>query len=141
MTLVTQIVDQLNAEFKKRKDEYKDTLIKEIYKPFPKGLYPKIIVQEIGNREVISRSTTEGERTTSLGYQITCYSRDMQEKDYLDSVRFMMDIVDEFIEKNYKMRRLGDRAIKPYIKDNTIMTCTQRYSCVYDKDTNLIYKN
>lgn len=141
MTLVTQIVDQLNTEFKKRKDEYKDTLIKEIYKPFPKGLYPKIIIQEIGNSEVISRSTTEGERTTSLGYQITCYSRDMQEKDYLDSARFMMDLVDEFIEKNYKMCRLGDRTIKPYIKDNTIMTCAQRYSCVYDKDTNLIYKN
>ena len=79
--------------------------------------------------------------TTQLGYQITTYSRDTEEYDAVDSVKFMMDIVNDYLQSKYLMRRLGDRVIVPYITDNTIMTCTQRYTCVYDKETNLIYED
>jgi hypothetical protein len=141
ISLTNQLVEQLNEVFSGRNDTYKDTLIKEAYKDIPKGKYPKIIIEEINNSEVFSRVTNQGERTTALSYQITCYSRDTEEYDYVDSVKFMMDIVDDFISQNYAMRRLGSRAVKPYITDNTIMTCIQRYDCVYDRDMQLIYKN
>lgn len=141
ISLTNQIVEGLQQEFSRREDSYKDTLIKEAYKELPKGKYPKIIIEEINNSEVFSRSTAQGERTTSLSYQITVYSRDMEEYDYVDSVKFMMDIVNEYITGNMAMRRMGDMAIKPYLTDKTIMTCTQRYNCVYDKDMQLIYKS
>lgn len=141
ISLTNQIVDGLQEAFSSRNDEYKDTIVKEAYKDLPKGQYPKIIIEEINNSEVFSRSTSAGERTTNLAYQITVYSRDMETYDYIDSVKFMMDIVDEYIADNIAMRRLGDLAIKPYITDKTIMTCSQRYSCVYDKDMQLIYKS
>ena len=141
ISLTEQLITQLREVFSAREDTYKNTIIKEAYKDLPKGTYPKIIIEEIDNSEVFSRSTNQGERTTALSYQIVVYSRDTEEYDYVDSVKFMMDIIDDFIAQNYAMRRLGSRAIKPYITDDTIMTCTQRYSCVYDKDMQLIYKN
>lgn len=141
ISLTNQLVDQLADEFEVREDLYKDTVIKEAYKDFPKGTYPKVIIEEINNSEVFSRSSNQGERTTALDYQITVYSRDTEEYDYVDSVKFIMDIIDDYIAKNYAMRRLGSRIVKPYLTDNTVMTCIQRYSCVYDKDMQLIYKN
>lgn len=141
ISLTTQIVDDLQTVFSNRNDEYNNTIVKEAYKDLPKGQYPKIIVEEINNSEVFSRSTSAGERTTNLAYQITVFSRDMEQYDYVDSVKFMMDIVNEYITNNIAMRRLGDMATKPYITDKTIMTCSQRYSCVYDKDMQLIYKS
>lgn len=141
ISLTKKIVEELQEIFSQREDSYNKTIIKEAYKELPKGQYPKIIVEEINNSEVFSRSTSQGERTTNLSYQITAYSRDMEEYDYVDSVRFMMDIVNEYIAGKIAMRRLGDMAVKPYITDKTIMTCSQRYSCVYDKDMQLIYKS
>lgn len=141
ISLSDQIVEGIRQEFERLNNSYADTIVKEAYKKLPKGTYPKIIVEEIRNSEVFSRSTSQGERTTALGYQITTYSRDTEEYEYVDSVKYMMDVVDEYISKNITMRRVGDRVIKPYITDNTIMTCTQRYECVYDKDMDLIYKN
>lgn len=141
ISLTDQIVEGIREEFGRLNNSYADIIVKEAYKKLPKGTYPKIIVEEIRNSEVFSRSTSQGERTTALGYQITTYSRDTEEYEYVDSVKYMMDVVDEYISKNITMRRVGDRVIKPYITDNTIMTCTQRYECVYDKDMDLIYKN
>ena len=141
ISLTKQIVENLQEYFSNRQDGYNQTIVKEAYKDLPKGKYPKIIVEEINNSEVFSRSTAQGERTTNLSYQITTYSRDMEEYDYVDSAKFMMDIVNTYITENMAMRRMGDMAVKPYIKDNTIMTCTQRYNCVYDKDMQLIYKS
>lgn len=141
VSLTKQIVDGLQEEISSREDSYKDTIVKEAYKDFPKGQYPKIIVEEINNSSVFSRETSQGERTTALSYQIMVFSRDTEEYDYVDSVKFMMDIVNNYINENFAMRRMGDMAIKPYIKDNTVMTCTQRYSCVYDRDMQLIYKS
>lgn len=141
ISLSDQIVEGIRQEFERLNNSYVDTIVKEAYKKLPKGTYPKIIVEEIRNSEVFSRSTSQGERTTALGYQITTYSRDTEEYEYVDSVKYMMDVVDEYISKNITMRRVGDRVIKPYITDNTIMTCVQRYECVYDKDMDLIYKN
>lgn len=138
-TIIDDIENKLSAFFEARNDGYKDTIIKEIYKPLPKGTYPKITIQEIDNSEVISRTTSDGEQTTDLGYQIVCYSRDMEENDYIDSVRFMLELIDECISGNFKMRRIGSTVIQPYITDKTIMTGTVRYVCVYDKETNLIY--
>ena len=141
ISLTEQIKNGLIDFFSNRDDEYKDTIIKEVYKSLPKGTYPKITIEEINNNEQINRSTAEGERTTLLTYQIMCYSRDMNEYDYIDSVKFMANLVNEYISENYKMQRLGNLVVQPYITDKTIMTCTLRYSCVYDKDTNLIYVN
>ena len=141
ITLIKDLEEGLKEEFSNRTDSYANTLIKEIYKSLPKGTYPRITIQEIDNSEEINRTTAEGEKTTALTYQIVCYSRDTEEYDYIDSVRFMGSIVDDFIAQNYKMQRLGSPVLQPYITDKTIMTYTMRYSCVYDKETNLIYIN
>ena len=142
VTLIKQLVEDIQELFSNREDEYKDVLVKEQYKEVPKGKYPKIIIEEIQNNEIESRSTTQGERSTALGYQITAYSRSMDEYDAIDSVRFMLQIIDDYLQPpNYNMQRVGTPAIMPYISDNTIMTGAIRYTCVYDKDTNLIYKN
>lgn len=141
ISLTKQIVERLQEAFSSREDSYSETIVKEAYKDLPKGKYPKVIVEEINNSEVFSRSTAQGERTTNLSYQITVYTRDVEEYDYVDGAKIMMDVVNEYIAGNMAMRRLGDMAVKPYITDKTIMTCSQRYSCVYDKDMQLIYKN
>lgn len=139
--LAKQIADELQDVFVAREDEFNTTVVKEEYKKVPKVTYPKVIVGETNNSEVQERRTTDGERTTAVTLQITTYSRDMQDYDNIDSARKMMDIVDDYIQENYKMFRLGDRVVIPYLLDNTVMTCTQRYSCVYDKETQLIYTN
>lgn len=142
VTLIKQLVDDIQLLFSSRDDQFKSVLVKEQYKEVPKGKYPKVIIEEIQNDEVESRSTTQGERTTALGYQINVYSRDIDEYDSIDSVREILNIIDEFLQPpNYNMQRLGTPAIMPYISDSTIMTGAIRYTCVYDKETNLIYKN
>lgn len=142
VTLINQLESDIQELFSGRNDEFKDIVVKQKYKELPKGKYPKVIIEEIQNSELESRSTTQGERTTALGYQITVYSRDMQEYDAIDSVREILNIIDEYLQiPNYNMQRIGSPAIIPYISDSTIMTGAIRYNCVYDKDTNLIYKN
>lgn len=142
ITLINQLATEIQELFNNRDDEFKDVLVKPKYKKMPKGKYPKVIIEEIQNSEIESRSTTEGERSTALGYQITVYSRDMQEYDAIDSVREILNIIDEFLQPpNYNLQRIGSPAIVPYISDSTIMTGAIRYTCVYDKDTNLIYRN
>ncbi len=141
MTLIKQLEAQLKELFENRNDSYKDTVVKEAYKNLPKTKYPMVTIQEIDNSEVEDRTTADGEQTTLLTYQIVCYSRDTEEYEYVESARFMGNIVNDYIMENYKMRRLGTPVSQPYIQDNTVMTCIQRYSCVYDKETNLIYKN
>lgn len=142
MTLLPQLIEQLQEVFDSRIDSYKDTLIKEKYKPLPKGKYPRIIIEETVNEEVENRSTAAGERTVALTYTFTCYSRDMEENDYVDSVKFLANEIEKFIADNYKpMTRLGDPVNIPFISDRTVMTRVLRFSCVYDYETNLIYKN
>lgn len=142
VTLIKQLEEDIQAVFTEREDEFNKVLVKEKYKEMPKGKYPKVIIEEIQNSEVESRTTTQGERTTALGYQITAYSRDMQDYDAIDSVREILNIIDDYLQiPNYNMQRVGNPAIMPYINDNTIITGAIRYTCVYDKDTNLIYRN
>lgn len=141
MTLINQLIDDFKTLFENREDTYKNTIIKEAYKSLPKNKYPMITIQEIDNSEVTSRTTANGEQTTLLTYQIVCYSRDTEEYEYVESARFMGELIKDFIDQNYKMIRAGSPTLIPYIQDNTIMTYTQRFSCVYDKETNLLYKN
>jgi len=141
MTLIKQLEEQLKELFSQRNDSYKNTVVKEAYKSLPKTKYPMVTIQEIDNSEVEDRTTAEGEKTTRLTYQIMCYSRDTEEYEYVESARFMGNIVNNYIMETYKMRRLGTPVSQPYLQDNTVMICIQRYSCVYDKETNLIYKN
>lgn len=142
VTLIEQLENDLQELFASREDEFQNVVVKQIYKELPKGKYPKVIIEEIQNSEVESRTTTQGERTTALGYQITAYSRDMQDYIAIDSVRKMLNIIDDFLQiPNYNMQRIGSPAIIPYIYDNTIMTGAIRYNCVYDKETNLIYRS
>lgn len=141
--LTDQLVDDIQNLFSEREDSYKETIVKEEYKTLPKGYYPRVIIGEIDNSEVSSRSTTQGERSTLLGYQIKVYSRDTEEYEAIDSVKFMLDIIYDYLQpaNGYNMQRLGSPAIVPFISDNTVMTGTIRYTCVYDYDTNLIYRN
>lgn len=142
VTLINQLETELQELFANRDDEFKNVVVKQIYKELPKGKYPKVIIEEIQNSEVASRTTTLGERTTALGYQITVYSRDMQNYIAIDSVREMLNIIDDYLQiPRYNMQRIGSPAIIPYIIDSTIMTGAIRYNCVYDKETNLIYRN
>lgn len=142
VTLIDQLEEDIQTLFSQRSDEFKNIVVKQKYKKMPKGKYPKVIIEEIRNNEVTSRSTTLGERTTALGYQFMVFSRDMQEYDAIDSVRAIINIIDDYLQiPNYNMQRIGTPAIIPYIQDSTIMTGTTRYNCVYDKETNLIYRN
>ena len=142
VTLINQLESELQELFASRDDEFKNVVVKQIYKELPKGKYPKVIIEEIQNSEVTSRTTTLGERTTALGYQITVYSRDMQDYIAIDSVREMLNIIDDYLQiPRYNMQRIGSPAIIPYISDTTIMTGAIRYNCVYDKETNLIYRS
>lgn len=142
VTLINQLETELQELFASRDDEFKNVVVKQIYKELPKGKYPKVIIEEIQNSEVTSRTTTLGERTTALGYQITVYSRDMQDYIAIDSVREMLNIIDDYLQiPRYNMQRIGSPAIIPYISDTTIMTGAIRYNCVYDKETNLIYRS
>lgn len=142
VTLINQLETELQELFASRDDEFKNVVVKQIYKELPKGKYPKVIIEEIQNSEVTSRTTTLGERTTALGYQITVYSRDMQDYIAIDSVREMLNIIDDYLQiPRYNMQRIGSPAIIPYISDATIMTGAIRYNCVYDKETNLIYRS
>lgn len=142
ITLVNQLEQDLQNLFSERTDSYKDTIVKEKYKKLPKGHYPKVIIEEIRNNEISDRSTTQGERSTGLGYQITAYCRDTVEHEAIDAVRFVLDIIQAYLKPpTYNMQRVGDRVILPYISDDTVKTGTLRYTCVYDYETNLIYKN
>lgn len=142
VTLINQLESDLHKLFAERDDEFQNVVVKQKYKELPKGKYPKVIIEEIQNSEVASRTTTLGERTTALGYQITAYSRDMQDYDAIDSVREILNIIDDYLQiPNYNMQRIGSPAIIPYISDSTIMTGAIRYNCVYDKETNLIYRS
>lgn len=142
MTLINQLCEDLQEMFKNQESEYNKVLVKEQYKTFPKGYFPKVIIQEIQNSEVVRRSTTKGERTTQLGYQITVYARDNEEFDNIDNVRNIISLIENYLKPpKYNMQRVGTSAYYPYMSDPTIMTGVLRYNCVYDYETNLIYKN
>lgn len=141
-SLTKQLIKDLREMFEAREDEYKDTIVKEIYRKVPKGDYPKILVEEIDNYELISRSTIEGEQTTRLVYQFKILSRGMQDRDEYESTKFLANLVQEFISTNYKMQRTGgETSPRPYINDDTVMELNLRFSCVYDKPTDKIYVN
>ena len=141
MTLINQLENDLKELFAQREDSYKEMTVKEAYKKLPKTKYPMTTIEEIDNSEVYDRSTADGEQTTLLTYQIVDYCRDTNEHEYVEAAKFVANVINDYIMSHYKMRRLGSPVVQPYIQDNTVMTCTQRYSCVYDKETNLIYKN
>ena len=141
INLTSQLEEELQQIFNNREDSYKDTIVKQKYKALPQGYYPKVIIEEIENSEVSSRSTTQGERTTMLGNQITVYSRDTEEYEAIESVKFMLDIIDDYMKEEYNMQRIGSPAILPFISDETVMTGAVRYTCVYDYETNLLYRN
>lgn len=142
VTLIYQLKEDLQELFSSREDEFKNVIVKQEYEEMPKGKYPKVVIEEIDNSEIESRTTTQGERSTLLGYQITVFSRDMQDYIAIDSVRTILNIIDDYLQiPNYNMQRLGSPAIMPYIEDTTIMTGAIRYTCVYDKETNLIYRS
>lgn len=142
VTLINQLEEELQKLFNSRNDEYSETIVKQKYKTIPEGYFPRVIIEEIQNREIESRSTSLGERTTALGYQINCYSRDMKNYEAVESVRQMLEIIDNYLQPpRYMLHRIGDPAIYPFISDITIMTGAVRYNCVYDYDTNLIYKS
>lgn len=142
VSLTPQIIADLQQAFNNQEGFLKDTIVKEKYKELPEIKYPYVIVEEILNSEVFSRSTTQGERTTALGYQVTAYCRDTEDYDAIDSLKLMLDVIYDCLKlPKYNMQRIGTPAIIPYISDSTVMTGALRYNCVYDYDTNLIYRS
>lgn len=139
ISLLNQLKDGLTELFTSRQDSYKNTIIKKAYEPLPKGKYPRIIISEITNNSIRSRETTAGEKTTQLGYQFSVYTRETEEYEAIDSANFMIHLIDTYIQENYKMSRISVQGVLPYIVDSTVMTNVSRYTCVYDKETNLIY--
>lgn len=139
ISLLNQLKSGLTELFANRQDSYKNTIVKKAYEQLPQGKYPRVIISEINNNSIQSRETTAGERTTQLGYQFFVYTRDMEEYEAVDSANFMIDLIDNYIQQNYKMSRTSVQGVQPYIVDNTVMTNVSRYTCVYDKETNLIY--
>lgn len=142
VSLTPQLVTDLQTAFNNQQGFLKDTTVKEKYKELPKIKYPMVVVEEILNNEISSRSTTQGERSTALGYQITAYTRETQEYDAIDSLKLILDVIyDTLKPPAYNMQRIGTPAIIPYISDDTVMTGALRYNCVYDYETNLIYRS
>lgn len=144
ISLLNQLKSELITLFSAREDSYKNTIIKKAYEPLPKGQYPRITIEEITNNSIIEREDSRGEKTTRLGYQITCYSREMEENNAVDSVMFMIKTIDDYLKTSStfsKMSRISTTGARPYIIDDTVMINISRYTCVYDKETNLIYTN
>lgn len=142
VSLTPQLVTDLQTAFNNQQGFLKDTTVKEKYKELPKIKYPMVVVEEILNNEISSRSTTQGERSTALGYQITAYTRETQKYDAIDSLKLILDVIyDTLKPPAYNMQRIGTPAIIPYISDDTVMTGALRYNCVYDYETNLIYRS
>lgn len=144
ISLLNQLKNELTTLFFAREDSYKNTIVKKAYEPLPKGQYPRVTIEEITNNSVIEREDSRGERSTRLGYQITCYSREMEENNAVDSVMFMIKLIDDYLKTNQtfsKMSRISTTGARPYIVDDTVMTNISRYTCIYDEETNLIYIN
>ena len=139
ISLLKQLESDLSTYFAAMEDEYKDTIVKRANKSLPKGKFPRVIISEIANNSILNRETSEGERTSALGYQFSVYSRNMNEYEACDSVDYMISLIDDYIQNNYKMTRISVQGCQPYILDSTVMTNVSRYTCVYDKETNLIY--
>lgn len=142
VTLIPQLKEDFQTLFSEREDALKETTVKDAYEVLPKEKYPLIVIEEIENTENVSGSTTQGERRTNLGYNIQALARDTEEYTAKQAAKLMLDIVAEYLQPpEYNLFRGARTPILPDNRDNTIMYGTQTYSGVYDKDTNLIYKN
>lgn len=139
ISLLDQLKTDLTELFASREDSYKNTIVKKAYEDLPQGKYPRVIISELSNNSIMQRETSRGERTTQLGYQFAVYTRDTDEYEKTDSANFMIDLIDTYIQENYKMSRFSVQGNQPYIIDSTVMTNISRYTCVYDEETNLIY--
>lgn len=142
VTLIPQLKEDLQNLFSEREDSLNQTTVKDSYEELPKGKYPLIVIEEIQNEEIVSGSTTQGERRTALGYNIKALSRATEEYTAKQAAKAMLDIVVDYLKPPaYNLSRGAQTPILPDIRDNTIMYGTQTYTCVYDHETNLIYKN
>ena len=141
VSLLNQLKEELTELFANRQDSYNKTIVKKAYEPLPKGQYPRVIISELSNNSVMNRETSDGERTTLLGYQFAVYTRDTEEYEATASADFMISIIDDYIQEHYKMSRISVTGVQPYIIDSTVMSNVSRYTCVYDKETQLIYTN
>lgn len=142
VTLIPQLKADIKQAFENLNNSFKNTTVKDAYEELPKEQYPLVVIHEINNAEIASRSTTQGERTTDLGYQFDVLTRATEEYTAKQGANYMLDIIQETLTPpNYMMLRGARTPIIPDIRDNTIMTGNARYNCVYDYETNLIYKN
>jgi hypothetical protein len=142
VTLIPQLKEDIQNLFSEREDSLNVTTVKDAYEELPEGKYPLIVIEEIENTENIYGSTTQGERRTNLGYNIQALARDTEEYTAKQAAKIMLDIVADYLQPpRYNLSRGGRTPIIPDNRDNTIMFGTQTYTCVYDYDTNLIYRS
>lgn len=82
-----------------------------------------------------------GEEFSTLTYQINCMSRNVSEMQANEVLRLMSKIVNKVLGDNYKMVRGTPTPIMPLPSDTTVYQLSLRYSCVFDIERNIIYKD
>ncbi len=101
-----------------------------------------ITIFELDNSENERFSTADGEKVSSLSYQIDCYSRNTEVMQATESAMLMGRVVNKVLGgPNYKMTRIGTPVLMPLVQDKTVIKYSLRYTCVLELDTNTIYKN
>ena len=139
-TLINQLVDDIQLEFKDNLDYY-NLKVKEIYEIYPEISYPAITIEEIENEDN-SIYFDETERVSNLAYQFTIHAERSMTKTAIQNVRAIASILDNYLKgpKYRCLRRLGSLTIMPMPSDDNVMLGYLRYDCCLELNTNTIYR-
>lgn len=139
-TLINQLVDDIQLEFKDNLDYY-NLKVKEIYEIYPEISYPAITIEEIENEDN-SIYFDETERVSNLAYQFTIHAEQSMTKTAIQNVRAIASILDNYLKgpKYRCLRRLGSLTIMPMPSDDNVMLGYLRYDCCLELNTNTIYR-
>ena len=139
-TLINQLVDDIQLEFKDNLDYY-NLKVKEIYEIYPEISYPAITIEEIENEDN-SIYFDETERVSNLAYQFTIHAEQSMTKTAIQNVRAIASILDNYLKgpKYRCLRRLGSLTIMLMSSDDNVMLGYLRYDCCLELNTNTIYR-
>ena len=106
--------------------------------------YPLVVITEIANSENTRYTNLQGEQATNLSYQIEsiCQTTELADGTLLDataSAKLLATKISKLLGgQDYKMRRVGDSALRPINVDKTIMRYIERYeTCLFE---NTLYR-
>lgn len=139
-TLLYQLVEDIKELFQTNR-EYYNMLVKEKYERYPKITYPGITIEEIQNEDN-PRFFDETERVSNMGYQLSIYAEQSEDKTAVQNVRAIAKIIDDYMKQpRYRcFRRLGSLAMTPSKVDDNVIIGYLRYECSLELDTNTIYR-